>query len=117
MGKVTKIVLILMGLIQAQESPSIELQTNCLKCHSQQKIPSELIYRRYLLKYSTKERIKSKLLNYLSDPKREKSIMPKQFFLKFPEKIALEINSTILEKSINEYLNFFDVEKRLILKR
>ena len=41
--------------------------------------------------------------------------MPKQFFLKFPEKDALDLNETVLDKSIEAYLNYFDVKEKLVL--
>jgi len=91
------------------------LQKNCLACHSQQKIPSELIYRRYLLKYSTHNNIKKRLIEYLKNPKKERSIMPKQFFLKFPQKRALDLNNTTLNSSVDAYLDYFDIKKKLIL--
>ena len=115
MVKKTLILLLLSTLLQSKE-PSPLLQQNCLKCHTGQKIPSELVYRRYLMKFSTKERIKESLLSYLKNPKKENSIMPQQFFLKFPEKEALDLNDTVLEESVRAYLDFFDVRKKLKLK-
>ena len=109
------IILLLSTLAQTKE-PSPLLQQNCLKCHGEQKIPSELIYRRYLMKFSTKERIKKSLLSYLNNPKKENSIMPQQFFLKFPQKEALDLNETVLEESISVYLDYFDVRDRLDLE-
>jgi hypothetical protein len=53
---------------------------------------------------------------YLKAPSRKTSIMPKQFFLKFPEKKALDLNETVLEESVEAYLEFFDVKNKLILK-
>ena len=41
--------------------------------------------------------------------------MPKQFFLKFPEKASLELNDTELSESIDIYLDYFDVKKKLVL--
>jgi len=41
--------------------------------------------------------------------------MPKQFFLKFPKKEASDMNETALLESIDDYLDYFDVRKRLIL--
>lgn len=109
------IILLLTTLAQSKE-PSPLLQQNCLKCHSQQKIPSELIYRRFLMKFSTKERIQKSLSLYLKNPKKENSIMPQQFFLKFPEKEALDLNETVLEESVGAYLDFFDVKEKLELQ-
>jgi hypothetical protein len=101
-------------LILGQE-PSLLLQQNCLACHVEQKIPSELIYRRYLMRYSTHDSIKKQLMPYLKAPSRKTSIMPKQFFLKFPEKEALDMNETVFSKSIDAYLEYFDVKKKLVL--
>jgi len=100
--------------ILAKEA-SEKLQKNCMHCHIKQKIPSELIYRRYLKKYSTHSAIKKTLLSYLKNPSRKTSIMPKQFFLKFPEKEALDLNETDLSESIDAYLNYFDIRKKLVL--
>lgn len=97
------------------KEPSKNLQKNCLNCHLKQKIPSELIYRRYLRKYSTHSAIKETLLSYLKNPSKKTSIMPKQFFLKFPEKEALDMNETVFAESIDAYLEYFDVRKKLVL--
>ena len=112
-----RLILILLLTFQtfAKETPT-ELEKNCLTCHREQKIPSELIYRRYLLKYSTDEAITEQLRLYLKEPTKETSIMPKQFFLKFPEKKALDLNETTLKEDIRAYLDYFDVKKILILE-
>ena len=57
--------------------------------------------------------MKKTLLSYLKNPKKENSIMPQQFFLKFPQKEALDLNDTLLEESVEAYLDFFDIKKRL----
>ncbi len=99
--------------LSSAKEPSTLLQKNCLTCHAQQKIPSELIYRRYLMQYSTHKSIKKQLLTYLQNPTPQTSIMPKQFFLKFPQKKALDLNETLLEQSIEAYLDYFDIRDRL----
>ena len=101
-------------MLFAQE-PSETLEKNCLICHQKQQIPSELIYRRYLLKYSDLETIKEQMFSYLQDPKKENSIMPKQFFLKFSMKTMLDLNTTLLSEGIEAYIDFFDIRKRLVI--
>jgi hypothetical protein len=112
MGKITFLLLLLSFTMPANE-PSALLQNNCLSCHREQKIPSELIYRRYLMQYSTNERIEKRVIPFLKNPNKKESIMPKQFFLKFPEKKALDLNTTELEKSVQAYLDYFDIKKKL----
>lgn len=97
------------------QNPNTLLEKNCMECHIKQQIPSELIYRRYLTKYSTHTAIEKTLLIYLKNPKKENSIMPKPFFLKFPEKEALDLNKTELSESIKAYLEYFDIKKKLVL--
>jgi len=103
------------SIILLAQSPSNNLETKCLKCHQKQKIPSELIYRKYLMKYSDKQTIQKKIFEYLKNPQKENSIMPKQFFLKFPMKDRVDLNDTILTKEVYEYIDYFDVKKILEL--
>ena len=115
MVKLLLISLIYSSILFAQE-PSEALEKNCLICHQKQQIPSELIYRRYLLKYSDLKTIKEQMFSYLQDPKRENSIMPKQFFLKFSMKKMLDLNTTLLRDGVEAYIDFFDIKKRLIIR-
>ena len=91
------------------------LQSECLQCHDQQKIPSEAIYRRYLLKYSSKALMKKKIFSYLRDPSEKKSIMPPQFFRKFSVKEASDLDDESLQQRVDAYINYFDIDKKLIV--
>lgn len=93
-----------------------QLQKECLQCHVDQQIPSALIYRRYLMKYSTFERMEGAIYAYIKKPDQKYSIMPPQFFLKFPMKEATTLDDDMLQKMIKRYLNSFDVKKKLILE-
>ena len=92
-----------------------ELERDCLKCHKDQSIPSEVIYRRYLMKYSSKETIREMMLAYLKAPSVESSIMPPQFFSKFPIKEMPQMKEEVLRKRIDEYIDYFDINKRLFI--
>ncbi len=96
-------------------SQNEELQSKCLDCHIQEQIPSELIYRRYLMTYSTQEEIQNAIFNYLKDPQKENSIMPSPFFFKFPMREVLNLDDADLKENIRAFLDHFDVKKRLIL--
>ncbi len=93
------------------------LQRHCLTCHQEQKIPSNLIYKRYLLKYSTQARIKAAIFSYLKHPEQQHSIMPSAFFLKFPMKAALSLDDATLKRAIKAYVAKFSLQKRLRLKK
>lgn len=92
------------------------LEINCLSCHVQQQIPSEHIYRRYLMKYSTDKRIEEAIFSYLRYPNKDTSIMPPQFFLKFPMKKKLKLDETVLRTNIQEYLKKFDIKEHIIVE-
>ena len=109
-----KIVLFLSLLYVYAEADSVE--KNCLLCHRQQQIPSQLIYKRYLLKYSTEQRMEKAIFSYLKNPDKKDSIMPPAFFLKFPMKIALDLEDKELHESIHAFLKKYDLQKKLMLE-
>jgi len=113
MGKIILFLLLSMGVV-AQEH---KLKQDCLSCHKAQQIPSNLIYRRYLMKYSTDARMKESMFRYLKNPNKASSIMPPQFFLKFPMKKPLLLNDDTLKQDIQRYLDRFDVRNKLVLQR
>jgi len=119
MGKIIFVCAWLVLSLEAQEIREPQTQpfeNKCMVCHVKQQIPSELIYRRYLMKYSTKEAMATAMMKYLRKPKKGSSIMPSQFFLKFPMKPNLGLDDEVLEKNIEAYLDWFDVKKKLRLK-
>jgi len=117
MVRVFLILIMFIGYLESEAlAPnSINIEKNCIACHTKQKIPSELIYRRYLTKYSTHKTIRKVIFNYLKNPTKENSIMPKQFFLKFPPKEPIDMNDTALIKTIDTYLDYFDIKRKLVL--
>jgi len=92
------------------------LERNCLACHREQKLPDKLIYHRYLLKYSSPERIEKALTHYLKHPDAGASIMPSELFLRFPKKEPTHLDEKALHESVQRYLNYFDVRKLLRLE-
>jgi len=93
------------------------LERNCLECHREQKLPDNLIYRRYLLKYSSRQRIEKALVEYLKHPSRKTSIMPVEFFLRFPMREPIKLDDTALHESVRKYIDYFDIRKRLQLEK
>jgi hypothetical protein len=116
-GVIAGIVLTASLLTAEAESSETELEKACLSCHKEQQIPSDLIYRRYLMKYSTPDRIEKAMFAYLKEPLQSRSIMPPQFFLKFPMKLPMSMDDKTLKKEIRAYIRKFDIKKRLILKK
>jgi hypothetical protein len=109
MGKIIIILSSFILLLQAG------VERDCLSCHKEIKVPNKLIYKRYLMEYSTKEYMKDAIINYLKNPNKKNSIMPSVFFSKFPMKGAIRKDKKHLEKDVLEYLDKFDIKKKLIL--
>ena len=54
-------------------------------------------------------------VQYLKNPNKNSSIMPKPFFLKFSMKEKPDLDDKAMHKFIKEYLEEFDIKKRLVL--
>ena len=117
MGKIVIILGFLSLCLSAEELSTQEhsFKNICLSCHQQQQIPSALIYKRYLMKYSTNKRMEQAMFTYMKEPKKENSIMPAPFFLKFPMKEKISLKDENLHKYIQTYLEKFSMKKRLML--
>jgi hypothetical protein len=68
------------------------------------------------MKYSTDKRMEQAMFTYMKDPKKENSIMPAPFFLKFPMKEKMMLDDAVLREDIRAYLKKFNMKKRLILE-
>ena len=119
MGKIVVILGFLSRLLYAEESTTQDysFKNTCISCHQQQQIPSALIYKRYLMKYSTDRGMEEAMFIYMKDPKKENSIMPAPFFLKFPMKEKISLDDSSLRKHIQAYLEEFDIKKKLMLEK
>ena len=115
MGKIIVVLVLILGLVRAEEV--LDVEKNCLACHKTQQIPNTLINRRYLMTYSTKSRIEEAMVHYVKTPQKSTSIMPPQFFLKFPMKEALKLDEQTLRKHIKAYIELYSVKKVLVLEK
>jgi hypothetical protein len=93
------------------------LEQKCLDCHKEQQIPNSLIMKRYLMQYSTNERIEEAMFKYLKDPKKKHSIMPAPFFSKFPMKEKSLLDDLSLKQNIKLFLEKYNMKKKLMLEK
>lgn len=103
-----------LSALLSQPIQASDLEINCLACHAKNQIPNNLIYKRYLMKYSTETRMQKAIFDYLKNPDKKDSIMPQIFFTKFPMKENLTIDDKILNQSIISYLKEFNLKNKLI---
>jgi hypothetical protein len=119
MGKLGIIFIVLTHAIFASESTvsNNSLEVNCLHCHQEQQIPSNLIAKRYLMQYSTDKRIEEAMFKYLKDPKKEYSIMPAPFFSKFPMKEKSLLDDVSLKQNIKVFFEKYNMKRKLVLEK
>ena len=115
MGKLIILLILMLSELTAMNIDDVNtLEKECLSCHKTQQIPDDLIYRRYLMVYSTSSRMEKAIFSYIKNPDKKNSVMHHPFFFKFPMKETLELEDAILIKMIKEYLITFDVKKKFI---
>ena len=118
MGKIIVVFILIstFSLGDNRYEASNTLEANCLSCHKKEQIPNRLMYKRYLMKYSTNARMEKAIFNYLKDPDQTNSIMPPPFFLKFSMCKKVELEDSVLRNNIKQYLEYFDLKQHIILE-
>lgn len=89
-----------------------EFEKNCLTCHGDD-FKFNIIMKKYTLKYSTKERIKNAMFEYLKNPTYEKSILPPEYIKKFGIKQKSELDDKALKEMLNIYYDKFNLRSKL----
>jgi len=77
-----KLVILFFLTIGILEAKSDSFEYNCLPCHIAPK-QLDMFMVRYTMKYSSKDRIKKAMFNYLKNPQKENSVMPAGFLERF----------------------------------
>jgi len=98
-------------LVSALEANRFE--ANCASCHKLFPVEIDKFLYRYILKYSSEESVKVALAEYLSNPTREKSVMPEPFILRFGIKKPSDLNGTELQNAIDDYWLMYKIEGTL----
>jgi len=88
----------------------------CLKCHEQQNIPFEMIYKRYLIKYSSNIAIKEAMIKMCQNPSIENSELPRGFLRRFGVKDVCSLEEKELYKAIDELIEYYDIKKYIKIK-
>jgi len=84
-------------------------QKNCLSCHNHQEL--KLFMAKYTLKYSSKERVKGKIMKFLLSPTSNRSIMPYSFIIKNGYKNKTLLSPKDLKEAIDIYWNRYNLTR------
>ena len=87
------------------------LHEHCDRCH-ENRIPYTMIYKRALLLYSSKERIKRNLTDFLVSPSADKSILPPGLKRRFDPAKHPKFSKEIAQKAIEELIEQEDIVKK-----
>ncbi len=111
MGKITLLLFMTLLSIQA----STDFQKYCITCHREEGIPTQELYKRYLIKYSSHTTIKDAMLKYLKNPTVETSIMPEPFINKFGLQQKTSLSDEALKRYIDELVKTYNLKDKLYL--
>ena len=86
---------------------------NCLVCHKPLSFNLKSIYFSYLLKYSSEDAVKLALIDYLKEPNKDTSVMPKDYIRSFGLKKATLLSDEELKKAVDYYWDRYKVFGKL----
>jgi len=112
MGKI--IILIFSALVLfANENPL----SKCNECHNNFKAPPyKKVYRHYLVKYSSKIRVKKAMIDFLTAPAYEKSALSRGMKQRYNPDEHLVFEKKIITKAVKALVKKEDIIQRLKLK-
>ncbi len=113
MGKLVLIVLLTLEWLSAKEGILIQ---KCAVCHKNDAPPLARIYRRYLMLYSSKERIKKRMVDFLVSPSLQKSAMPLGMRKRFNPQTHPSFSSSIAQQAVEELIKKEDIVKHIIVQ-
>jgi len=108
-------IIYLLAIVSTLSNASQSFEDTCIQCHQDQEIPNEVIYKRYLLKYSSDTNIREAMVNYLKNPMAERTIMPAQFITIFGLKEACTLSDEKLNQLVDEFINKYDIKRKIVL--
>lgn len=86
---------------------------NCVSCHEGMTITLDKFFFRYLLKYSSEEKVKKALADYLKEPKAENSILEPSLISRIGVKKRTPLSDKELAEALNEYWERYKVFGKL----
>jgi len=114
MGKVVMILFLGFGGLFAQENP---LPSHCSACHEEAGPPLTLIYRRYLMLYSSKERIRKRMIDFLIAPSKEKSALPEGMKNRFKPQNHPAFSPDVARKAVTKLIENEDLIPRIVVPK
>ena len=113
MGKLVLLALLTLEWLSAKEGI---LTQKCSMCHQNDAPPLARIYRRYLMLYSSKERIKKRMVDFLVSPSLQKSATPLGMRKRLNPQAHPSFSSSIAQQAVEELIKKEDIVKHIIVQ-
>ena len=114
MGRVALILLLGLQCLVADENPVLE---RCTACHERSAPPLSLIYRRYLMLYSSKARIRQEMVDFLSAPSKEKSAMPEGMKNRFNPQNHPAFSPSVAKEAVERLIKKEDLIPHIVVPK
>ena len=105
-----KIILICLFLISASNADKFE--KNCIECHPNS-MQFNMFMKRYTMKYSSEDRIKKAIFQYLKNPSAETSVMPFGFLNRFGIKGESFLEDEDLREMVDIYYQRYNIKDKI----
>ncbi len=89
----------------------------CTVCHEKSAPPLSLVYRRYLMLYSSKARIEKKMVDFLTAPSKEKSAMPEGMKNRFNPQNHPAFATSVAKEAVDKLIEKEDLIPRIVVPK
>ncbi len=114
MGRI--VTLLILALSGFAAEPTL-VPGRCAVCHTKNGPPLSLIYRRYLMLYSSKERIQKRMIDFLSAPSKTKSAMPEGMKNRFNPQKHPAFSPPVAKKVVEALIEKEELIPRIVVPR
>ena len=87
-------------------------ENNCIECHPNN-FQFKMFMKRYTMTYSSEDKIKKAIFQYLKKPTTEKSVMPFGFLNRFGVKGESFLDNEDLKEMIDIYYKRYNIKDRI----
>ncbi len=112
-----RIIILLILVLSGFAAEPTSLPARCTACHTTSGPPLSLIYRRYLMLYSSKERIQKRMIDFLRTPSKAKSAMPEGMKNRFNPQKHPAFSPKIAKKAVDTLIEKEDLIQKIIVRK
>ena len=113
MVKLVLTLILLVSFLNAAKTKKTVYENNCIKCHRKLPVSIDKYFYRYLLKYSSEDRVKESMFRYLKKPSKDMTIMPEAFIKRFGIKKKTKLSDKNLYKALDIYWEKYKIFGKL----